>query len=163
MTTSVYSHSSSRVQLTDETLLIKHSCFMFLSSLWLWIRLNKHTLTLFVPVIFRSAALHLTVPLHGREEEPAGVPGETQTRRPPLRTGTQPASNDERGKHCMKSMCISPDVTVYVNINILKISNHTSVSVPQTAAELCGDATSCQRPIWPQTPAPSGPNGLRQS
>lgn len=61
---------------------------------------NKHTPTLCVPVIgvYRPAALHLTVPLYGREEEPSGVSRETQTRRPPLRTGTQSASNDERGE-----------------------------------------------------------------
>lgn len=47
---------------------------------------------------YRSAAVHLTVPLYGREEEPPGVSRETQTRRPPLRTGTQSASNDERGE-----------------------------------------------------------------
>ena len=62
--------------------------------------LDKHTHVMFVPVIplHRSAALHLTVPLHRREEEPPGLSRETQTRRPPLRTGTQPASNDERGE-----------------------------------------------------------------
>lgn len=48
--------------------------------------------------LWRSAAVHLTVPLYGREEEPAGVSRETQTWWPPVRTGAQSASNDERGE-----------------------------------------------------------------
>lgn len=46
----------------------------------------------------RSAALHLFVPFNSRKEEPASVPRETQTRRPPLCSGAQSASDDERGE-----------------------------------------------------------------
>lgn len=46
----------------------------------------------------RSAALHLFVPFNSRKEEPASIPRETQTRRPPLCSGAQSASNDERGE-----------------------------------------------------------------
>lgn len=50
-----------------------------------------------LPPPHRSAAVHLTVPLHRREKDPSDVSRETQTRRPPLCTRAQSAPNDERG------------------------------------------------------------------
>lgn len=70
------------------------------SWLWFFFSVWRHKTNILMPCFFlhRSAAVHLTVPLYGREEEPSDVSRETQTRRPPLRTGTQPASDDERGE-----------------------------------------------------------------
>lgn len=71
------------------------------SQFWLFLsvlRCETNTLMHSVITLCRSAVVHLTVPLHGGEEEPSDISRETQTRWPPLRTGAQSASNDERGE-----------------------------------------------------------------
>lgn len=46
---------------------------------------------------------------------------------------------------------------------LISLNKHVFLTVPQAAAEFCGDAASCERSLWPQTLAPCGASGLRQS